>query len=187
MHRQVLHIDGIIDSVLSLAGGQINLKVGDTSIADLTYEVVRTVRSEAKGRSVEIDYPKPSAELIQETTLQTDDAKFYDILLNLLNNAVKYSPVGSRVTVTVTLNLRGVEIRVRDRGPGIPETERPLIYDPFFRGSSAQDSVSGLGLGLYTAKLYATFLRGQISHNNEQGGGSTFNLFIPDYALKPVQ
>ncbi len=176
--RQARHMDGIIDSILSLSDRKITLQLNEVSLAQLGYEVVRTVRREAKGRNIGIEYPKPSEQARERTRLCTDETKVYDILLMLLNNAVKYSPPGGRVFVTLSMKRAGAEFRVRDQGPGIPKDERDRIYQPFYRGAVSQKTASGLGLGLYTANLYAMLLGGRLSHQNEDDG-LTFGLFVP--------
>ena len=179
--RQARHMEGIIDSILSLSDRKISVALTVFSVPQLVYDAVRTIRREAKGRNVQIEFPEPDAETLRQVTIHSDEAKVYDVLMMLLSNAVKYSPIGGRIFVAVGAKSKGVEIRVTDQGPGIPEDERPHIYEAFFRGSIARkETASGLGLGLYTAKLYTELLHGHINHRNHPNGGSVFDLFVPD-------
>ncbi len=176
--RQARHMDAIVDSILSLSDREISVELSEVAVARLVYEVVRTVRREAKPKSVQIDYPEPTEDQDRNSLLVTDETKVYDILLNLMVNAVKYSPLGGRVRVTTESSNKGIEVRIEDQGPGIPSSERPRVFEPFFRGAAAQ-RVAGLGLGLYSAKLYTDLLQGQIQIFNVPRGGSIFALFLP--------
>ncbi|MEM7582883.1 MAG: HAMP domain-containing sensor histidine kinase [Acidobacteriota bacterium] len=176
--RQARHMDAIVDSILSLSDREIEVDLSEVAVSRLAYEVVRTVRPEAKVKNVRIEYPEPSPGKNDSTTILTDETKVYDILLNLLVNAVKYSERGQRVEVSVEPSPKGVEVRVEDRGLGVPANERGRIFEPFFRGARAQQ-VAGLGLGLYSAKLYADLLQGHIQAYDAREGGSMFTLFLP--------
>lgn len=179
--RQARHMTGIIDGILSLSAREPTVELSEISMANVVYEVVRTVRKDARGKKIEIQYPKPDWETQNATRFRTDEVKVYDILLNLLGNAIKYSPPGSSVEVALQMLRRGAEITVRDEGPGIPRSEINLIFDPFFRGSIPIDQgVQGLGLGLYVSRLYTMKLSGRINAiNNSDGRGVTFRVYLP--------
>jgi signal transduction histidine kinase len=158
--RQARHMTGIIDGILSLSEREMQVDLAEVSLVRLIYDVVRTIRKDAQGKNIEIPFPKPSPLAELESRSWTDEVKVYDILLNLLGNAVKYSPSGSRIQVDFHNTRKGFEVRVRDEGPGIPKAELGLIFRPFFRGSQAE-GVPGLGLGLYISRLYAKRLNGR--------------------------
>lgn len=97
---------------------------------------------------------------------------------NLVDNALKYA--GDWVRVSATASAGGVEIRVADRGPGIPPAERDRIFDPFFRGDRAiKDQVHGTGLGLNLVKRIIEAHGGSIAVVSEPGQGSEFVVRIP--------
>ncbi|HET8797591.1 MAG TPA: sensor histidine kinase [Thermoanaerobaculia bacterium] len=177
--RQSRHMQGIIDAILSIDGRDTKLALRELSLASIVYDVVRTVRPEARGW-VEIDFPKPDDDTIRGTRFTTDEIRVYDILLNILANAVKYSPPEATVRVRVNVTARGAELVVRDQGPGIPEHEKRRVFEPFFRGQWAIDNrIPGLGLGLYVANLYAAALNGRIHIANESDQGVSFTVFLP--------
>jgi len=173
---------GIIDGILSLSQRETAVTLKEVSLARLIYDVVRTLRKDAQGKGIQIDFPKPDAAMERSSRFRTDEVKVYDILLNLLNNAVKYSPPGSRVQVGLhPLAKGGFEIRVRDEGPGIPKDEMSQLFRPFFRGRLAAH-IPGMGLGLYISRLYAQKLAGRLQVTNNPEKGTTFTLFLPLHA-----
>lgn len=108
-----------------------------------------------------------------------DLAQSVRIVVNLLENAAKYSPAGTPIDVLARRNGAALEIMVSDRGAGIAEEEQPRIFEPFFRASTATADVRGAGLGLSISKSLAEAQRGTLSVGSRDGGGSTFTLRLP--------
>ncbi len=111
-----------------------------------------------------------------------DREAFAQVLHNLLENAVKYSPMDTPIDVTVESNpeLRQVSIRVRDQGTGIPAAEHETIFDRFVRGSNTRSSgVRGTGVGLALARQIVRAHRGDITVESEVRSGSTFSIVLP--------
>lgn len=184
--RQARHLDGIIDSMLSLSKRALKMDWKIVALAKLVQEVVESMRREASTRNVQIDYARPTEKELAESQFLTDESKVYDILLNLISNAVKYSPRGKKIEITLGFNRQGANIEVRDEGPGIPEKERQMVFTAFYRGSRAViEGKQGLGLGLYTVKLYTDSLQGRIQIADEAGSGAVLKLFLP--RLEPSQ
>src|SRR5262249_36055125 len=152
--RQARHMTGIIDGILSLSARETDVALANIPLAGVVYDVVRTLRKDAQGKRIELVFAKPTRDEEVASLFWTDEVKVYDILLNLIGNAIKYSPSSRRVDVELQVQRKGAEIKVRDEGPAIPREELGLVFEPFFRGSAAQ-GVPGLGLGLYVAKVYA--------------------------------
>ena len=101
-----------------------------------------------------------------------------EALCNLLDNAVKYTPVGGSVTVDVRPYEMFTAVCVRDTGPGIPETEQAAIFGRFYRGPDARQA-EGLGIGLYLTRQIASGQGGYIRVKSAPGQGSTFSLYLP--------
>ncbi len=97
----------------------------------------------------------------------------------LIDNSLKYSPAGSRVEVDAEAAEGGVLIRVRDRGPGIPERERERVFDKFYRRQGVRDRVPGSGLGLYIAREIARAHGGELRVEGEAREGAEFQLWLP--------
>ena len=100
------------------------------------------------------------------------------ILTNLLNNAIKYSPEKSHINITIASADNEISISVKDNGIGIPDDDKPHLFDRFFRAGNAVN-ISGTGLGLYIVKRYAEFIGGTISFSSEVNKGTTFVVNIP--------
>lgn len=99
-------------------------------------------------------------------------------VLNLLNNAIKYTPPGGTVKIRLLSSLHTVNIQVEDSGTGIPAQDLPHIFEQFYR-SDAHRSQSGLGLGLAIAQQIAQAHRGKITVNSIVGRGSCFQIELP--------
>ena len=101
-----------------------------------------------------------------------------EALCNLLDNAVKYTPAGGAVTVSVQVYELFAAVRVRDTGPGIPEDEQARIFGRFYRAPAAFQA-EGVGIGLYLARQIAAGQGGYVKVESAPGAGSTFSLYLP--------
>jgi two-component system sensor histidine kinase KdpD len=98
------------------------------------------------------------------------------VLANVLENALRVSPPGERVLVRVTATRKELLVRVVDHGPGIPEADRELIFEPFHRSGTGG---AGAGLGLAIARGFAEANGGRIWVESHPGQGATFTLALP--------
>jgi len=102
------------------------------------------------------------------------------VFRNLIGNAVRHGAGGKWIGVSAARFADGVEIRVSDRGPGIPETERERIFEPFYRGEQTRaQRVQGTGLGLSLVKTTVERQKGTVEVRNSPGGGAQFTLRLP--------
>ncbi|MFN3197168.1 MAG: sensor histidine kinase [Bradymonadia bacterium] len=183
-YRELLHqaryMDGIIDGILSLSQRAVTVHHSTVDLAEVVHEVVRTQRKIARGRRIEIEYTPPVGVLRERCMLRTDGDKVYDILLNLVGNAVKYSEARGRIWVRLEPSSKGVSVRVEDEGIGVPLEERALVFEPFYRGQRAlAEGKPGLGLGLYVARIYTEALEGRLQITGEPEEGTTVVLYLP--------
>jgi len=100
-------------------------------------------------------------------------------LVNLLDNADKYSPPEAPIELSVERKGDRLEFAVADRGPGVPEPERERIFEPFYRAPGARPDIGGAGLGLAIAQGLATEQGGSVEYRPRAGGGSVFTLVLP--------
>ncbi len=107
-----------------------------------------------------------------------DDRLLRHILLNLLTNAMKYSPEGGMVRLELKMHQSAVTFRVEDRGIGISEEELDKIFNPFYRARNV-GRISGNGLGLAMVKRCVEAHRGEIEVESEEGAGTTFTVVLP--------
>jgi signal transduction histidine kinase len=100
-------------------------------------------------------------------------------LRNLLENAAKYAPAGSTVTMRAQATARELSVEVADQGPGVPAAERRTIFEPFVRGRTAPEGPPGSGLGLALVAAAARAHHGTIAVHERPGGGAVFTLTLP--------
>jgi two-component system phosphate regulon sensor histidine kinase PhoR len=109
-----------------------------------------------------------------------DTDRIRQVLVNLLDNAVKYSPHGGAVHVTAVREGRSVRIAVADEGIGIERAEQERVFERFYRSDpNLEQSPGGTGLGLYIARELVERMGGRIAVESEPGGGSTFSFVLP--------
>ena len=125
-----------------------------------------------KERQVEMDMPEDLP------MLELDGVLMEQLFLNLLENAAKYTPVGSPVTIEARLLGGEVELSVGDRGPGLVEEELEKVFDLFYQGQTATDR-KGYGIGLAICRAIVQVHGGRIWAENRAGGGAVFRFTLP--------
>lgn len=111
--------------------------------------------------------------------LRIDNDRLIQALGNLLSNAIEYTPSGGSVTIEVNSTTEFVQISISDTGPGIPPEEQPLIFNPFFRGSSKGRFPHGMGLGLSIARELVQAHGGTLLLESSSQSGSKFTMRLP--------
>ena len=114
-----------------------------------------------------------------------DEGTLTEALVNIGNNAIKYSHMGSQVSITAKQADDQVVISVSDTGVGIPEEDLPFIFDDFYRAKSGQATAGGAGLGLAICRRIVETHNGSISAESELGKGSTLVIRLPAYESNP--
>ncbi len=108
-----------------------------------------------------------------ESKVCLDGGLLKNILINLISNAIKYSPENTVITVRSAINEKTILVSVCDQGIGIPKTEQKHLFDRFFRATNAMN-IQGTGLGLYIVQRYAEMMNGRVGFTSEVGKGSEF-------------
>jgi two-component system sensor histidine kinase KdpD len=116
--------------------------------------------------------------------VRVDGVLFEQVVLNLVENALKYAPSGSTIDVTASATEQEVVVEVADRGPGIPQGEEARIFDKFYRGKLAREG--GVGLGLTICRGIVEAHGGRIWAENRLGGGALFGFSIPLSEKQPT-
>jgi signal transduction histidine kinase len=157
--------------------GRLEIEPERLDIERLVEDVVDEIRGVfAEREDIDIDLVMPDG----IGPIHGDGDKLRQVLINLLDNAVKYSPDGGRVEVRVEQNGSGVRLAVRDEGLGIPHGEQQRIFGKFYRlDPQLTRGVGGTGLGLYICRELVRRMDGRLSVTSTEGGGSTFVVDLP--------
>jgi len=173
---QVRRLSGLVEDLLDQTRADLGALAFRPRAVDLCEVVAEAVQTFRRGRPA----PLPIlVELPPEALVASVDAgRMQQVLANLLENAVRYSPAGSNVTVRLVRRPPATaRIEVRDAGPGLSADEQARIFDRFVRGA-ASEGTSGLGLGLYLCRAIVEQHGGTIGVDSAPGRGATFWMNI---------
>ena len=173
--EQTTRMDRLISDLRELSqveSGSLLIQREAVDLAALAQEAVERARTLTTRHAVRLE--APDLPLI----VAGDRDRLGQVLDNLLGNAVKYSPDGGEIRVTVEAVGGQVYLRVADQGPGIPPDALPRLFERFYRGQPAAGD-SGLGLGLYISRMLVEAHRGRIWAASTPGAGSTFTVVLP--------
>ena len=156
-----------------LETGAITLEKKDVPLLDTLAQAMSGIvyGAEQKGISVEVQCP-------DDLWVSHDSKWTAEALFNLLDNAVKYTPAGGKISVSVEQWEMYVKLDVTDTGKGIPESRQAAIFRRFYREEEVHDQ-PGVGIGLYLAREIISRQGGYIKVTSEVGRGSTFSVFLP--------
>lgn len=168
--------DNVIRDIITLRKGQkTDLQISEV---DILKEIIAEYDSLIDPNS---QHPKLLIEKTGNTVINTDAARLHTILTNILSNSIKYHDYNQENPfVAVDLNTveGGINVVIRDNGPGIAKRHLPKIFDMFYRASK---SSNGTGLGLYLVKDALSHLGGEIKVKSENGTGTTFDIHLKDH------
>jgi signal transduction histidine kinase len=178
-------LERVLDDLLSaskLEGGTLEVAVEPCDPVDLTREVVAAAQGTAPdGLAIELATPRTVPDVA------ADSAKLRQVLVCLIENAVKYSPDGGQVTISLSPGRQGLRFAVCDHGLGIAAAEQKRIFHKFYRLDPAMTlGVGGTGLGLYIASELVRRMGGMIDLISAEGAGSTFWFELPFAVAAPA-
>ena len=180
IERQVGHLSRLVDDLLDVSRivrGKVTLKMESVELAAVVNQALDMARPLIDAMKHEVAVRLPA----QPVYLECDPVRFAQVLLNLLDNAAKYTPEGGRIDIDARLDGPFVEIKVRDNGMGIPADLLPKIFDLFQQGERTLDrSQGGLGIGLTLIKRLVEMHGGRLeAHSDGMGRGSEFTIHLP--------
>jgi PAS domain S-box-containing protein len=178
-------VEDLLD-VSRIVFGKLQLTVERTAIAPIVRLAVEGVRPAAEAKQIELTCVAESDEVVL-----ADSARLQQVVTNLLVNAIKFSATGAHVEVSLDRTKAGLEIAVRDTGPGIPPEELPHVFDRFHQVEAAvKGRAQGLGLGLAVVEQLVILHGGTVrAESDGLGKGATFRVTLPlsEAALAPVE
>ena len=173
----------IVDDLLKVArleAGTLGLAVTPTNVAEVVGEVVAGMGERMNGARVVVDVPDPAL------YAEADRARLAEVVHHLVDNAIKFSPEGGKITVSGRRKSDTVEVRVVDEGVGIPPGDRDRIFAKFYRARGGPLAApQGTGIGLFLARGLLAAMRGRIWVESTEGEGSSFVFELPVAAAPP--
>ncbi|MBX6772036.1 MAG: GAF domain-containing protein [Chloroflexi bacterium] len=182
--RMLAMIEQLLDS-RRLEGGLLTLEVGHFDLSELIRRVVHDVEVASRFHQIQVETPG-------RITIRADRRRIEEVVTNLLDNAIKYSPPGGTVRIRLTreTGADGEEyalLAVSDDGPGIPEQDRERIFERFYQAPARlHRGHAGLGLGLYISRELVRRHGGDVWVESQEGQGSTFYVRLPLAGPQPL-
>lgn len=182
--RQVDAMERMLSDFVDARGlesGLLELRPADHDLCDLAREVTDRFRTTAPSHELVVEVPACPI------TVRCDRLRIEQVLVNLLTNAIKYSPDGGQVLVGARSDGDWAAIWVRDQGIGIPPEQLGAIFEPFRRVAPASAGIAGSGLGLAVSKRIVERHGGRIEVESETGRGTTFRVLVPAADRAPAR
>ncbi len=176
--EETLRLRRLVDELLELShmeAGHLNIQKDYVSIKELVEQVCKKFLPICEEKNINL-----KIEIENIPPILIDEDKIEQVMINLIDNAIRYSPSGQDVLIKAGADETGVTISVRDSGSGIPDSELPFIWERFYKvDKSRARKDSGTGLGLAIAKRIIELHNGKIWAKNCAEGGTEFSFFIP--------
>lgn len=174
--QRMVYLIGDFLNVSRIQTGKFVLEPRPINLAVLVQEEINQLVTVAERRSITLEYQQPHDFPI----LSLDEDKMRQVVMNFVDNAIYYSKPNSTVKIELLATPTAAELRVRDTGIGVPESERPHLFTKFYRAANArQVRPDGTGVGLFMAKKVITSHGGSIIFESQMGKGSTFGFSLP--------
>jgi signal transduction histidine kinase len=176
---QIERLDFLAANLLELSrldSGLVALDLRPDDLRSAVESAIEQAEPAADGKGVTVTAELPARPIRQPH----DPQRLGQVLTNLVGNAVKFTPSGGQVSVSLAVTRDGARISVRDTGVGIDPEELPHVFERFYRGSSANEArASGSGLGLSIARSIVEMHGGRISIASRPGQGTQVDVFLP--------
>ncbi len=177
-HLSLVSLQTLIDNLLessSIEAGRFTVRKRAVNLNQVITEALRIVDPLMARRAQSVALAEPS----RMPELRADPTRLVQVVVNLLSNASKYSPIGQPVDLIVENDQSWLRVSVADRGPGIPQGERDQLFRRFVRLDSPAGEQYGVGLGLYVVKTIVEAHQGKLGVDDRPGGGSVFWFALP--------
>lgn len=171
--RRLNRLVGNLLDMTRLESGALKMVRRPADLADLAGAALTQIPERLEGRPLTLDIPP------HLPPVDVDFSLMVQVLVNLLDNALKYSPAGSPLTLAAALKEEGVQLAVLDRGQGLRQEDLPHLFEKFYRGRPDGSGAGGTGLGLSIARGIVEAHGGRIEAGNRPDGGAAFTIILP--------
>lgn len=177
IYEQTVRLEKLIGLLLDFSriqSGHLTIERQQVDLSALTRRLIEEMQPTLDQHTLELvidDEPLPIA---------GDEVRLEQVLQNLFQNAVKYSPRGGTISVRLERQESQAQLAVSDQGIGIPAEALPQLFRPFYRaGNTGRHAIGGVGLGLFVVKEIVTLHSGRVDVHSREGHGSTFTIRLP--------
>jgi PAS domain S-box-containing protein len=177
IHTGGKHLLRLINDILDLSkieAGRLQLAIENVSVSMTFSESLDTLRPLADKKNQTMTQEVPP-----DFRVRADSTRFRQVLMNLLGNAIKFTPEGGKIELTARKADDLIRIEVRDSGPGIPPEEQKKIFEAFYRLRQSSGAAEGTGLGLAITQRLVELHGGQLGLESQLGSGSCFYFTLP--------
>jgi PAS domain S-box-containing protein len=172
-------------NVTRIESGSVEVTPKLLHIDKIAEEVIKEVALMASNKSINLSFVLKGK---ASTSIKTDSLIVKEVMTNLISNAIKYTPDGGKVTLSVLPRKDQIVVEVKDTGWGIPKYSQEQIFSKFFRAQNiVQRETTGTGLGLYLVKGLLEALGGEIWFSSDEGKGTKFSFSLPRRQTRPIR
>jgi signal transduction histidine kinase len=182
--QRMVYLIADLLNVSRLKTGKFIIEPKPTYLPDVVESEIAQLHETAKARDLKLIFDKPDS----FPTLNLDETKIRQVIMNFADNAIYYTPKGGKITINLKETDESIEYTVRDTGIGVPKSEQHHLFTKFYRAGNAKKArPDGTGLGLFMAKKVVVAQGGAIIFKTEEGKGSTFGFSFPRNKLEVEQ
>lgn len=168
-------VNNLLD-ISKLEAGAVQYSMKPHNIVTIIEAVIKELSPLIDTKSLTLDHPNSEESVVE---VECDKDKMHQVIVNLLANAIKFTPENKSITVTCRQEEEGIALMVRDEGVGIPEDELQTIFDKFIQSAKTNTGAGGTGLGLAISREIVLGHHGKIWAENNTEEGATFHVFLP--------
>lgn len=176
-HEEITRISkmvGDLEKLIKYENETLTLEKEVFDISELTKRLIQNFESQFMNKNIEINFDGSAIKI------NADKDKISQVIVNLLSNALKYTPVGGKVYLYYGQTEDKIKLSVKDNGPGIPESDLPYIFERFYRADKSRNRLTGgAGIGLSISKAIVNAHGGSIMVQSTIGSGSEFTVVLP--------
>ena len=184
IHQESLRLGRLVNELLDLArleSGRVSWDLNPIDVPELFAGVLLKLKPQLEEKNLSVEQEIPSGLPL----LPGNEERIEQVVINLVQNAIRFSPSGGVIKLRASFSEREATISVSDQGPGIPEEDLPHIWERFYRVEKSRSrALGGTGLGLAIVRQIVELHGGKVSVDSREGAGSTFSFTLP---LVPVQ